>query len=139
MPQYVVHKIGFLYNDNYFETGEVKGPVKGISNTLEEAKWLKNQEDIETIRQMGGHTLRNFLRQNPNYETILLKLAEFYKKYRMAFKEGEEHVPSNMYEEQAAEFLSITELSFHNIVVYSDEDVIHPDAFSSQDEDYYWR
>jgi hypothetical protein len=139
MPQYVVHKIGFLYNDNFFEPGETKGPVMGISTSLEEAKMFKNLEDIDTIQQMGGHTIRNFLRQNPNYETILLKLTEFYKTYRIAFEEGEPCVPSNMYDELAAEFLSITELSFHNIVEYSDEDVIHPDAFSSQNKEYYWR
>ena len=139
MPQYVVHKIGFLYNDNFFEIGETKGPVKGISNSLEDAKWLKNQEDIDTIQHMDGQTINIFIRHNPNYDAIFLKLTEFYKTFRLAFEEGMERVPPNMNEEQAAEFLSITELSFHNIIEYSDDEVIHPDAFSSQNEDYYWR
>ena len=54
MPQYVVHKIGFLYNDNAFEVGEARGNVMGVSSSLEEAKWLKKMEDIDTIQRMAG-------------------------------------------------------------------------------------
>ena len=141
MPQYVVHKIGFLYNDNAFEVGEARGNVMGISSSLEEAKLLKKLEDIATIQRMAGKTINNLFRQNSHYETILEKLAVFYKKFnlRYPYAEGKECVPPNINEEDAAELLSIIEVTFHNVVEYGDDEVIHPQAFELKDDSFYWQ
>lgn len=140
MPQYVVHKIGFLYNDNAFEVGEARGNVMGVSSSLEEARLLKKLEDIDTILRMAGKTIHNFFRQHPHYEAILQKLTVFYKKFNLTYAEGRECVPPNINEEEAAELLSIIEISFHNVVEYGDDEVIHPESFLlDKDGDYYWQ
>jgi hypothetical protein len=141
MPQYVVHKIGFQYNDNAFEPNEARGNVMGISSSLEEAKLLKQLEDIATIQRMSGHNIYNFFRENPNTKEILEKLTLFYKKFnlRYPYEEGRECVPPNINEEDAAELLSIIEVSFHNVVEYNDDEVIHPEAFELNKDDFYWQ
>lgn len=140
MPQYVIHKIGFLYNDNAFEVGETRGNVMGISSSLEEAKLLKKLEDIDTIQRMAGKTINNFIRQNPRYEEVIQKLTSFYKvNFNLKYDEGRECVPPNISEEQAAELLSIIEISFHNVVEYGDDEVIHPEAFEFKDDSFYWQ
>lgn len=140
MPQYVIHKIGFLYNDNAFEIGEARGNVMGISPSLEEAKLLKKLEDIDTIQRMAGKTINNFIRQSPRYEAIIQKLATFYNaNFRLKYEEGKECVPPNINEEQAAELLSIIEVSFHTVVEYGDDEVIHPETFDFKDDSFYWQ
>lgn len=141
MPKYVVHKIGFQYNDNAFEVGEARGNVMGVSSSLEEAKFLKTLEDIATIQRMAGHNIYNFFRENPNTKEILEKLALFYKKFnlRYPYEEGRECVPPNINEEDAAELLSIIEVSFHNVVEYNDDEVIHPEAFELNTDNFYWQ
>ena len=141
MPQYVVHKIGFQYNDNAFEPGEAKGNVMGISSSLEEAKLLKKLEDIATIQRMAGKTINTFFREKRNYHEILEKLAVFYKKFNLpyAYAEGKECVPPNINEENATELLSIIEISFHNVVEYSDDEVIHPEEFELNADNFYWQ
>ncbi|HEY8896781.1 MAG TPA: hypothetical protein VIM79_18280 [Niastella sp.] len=140
MPQYVVHKIGFQYNDNAFEVGEARGNIMGISSSLEEAKLLKHLEDIATIQRMAGKTINIFFRGKRNYEEILEKLAVFYKKFnlRYPYAEGKECVPPNINEKDAAELLSIIEVSFHNVMEYNDDEVIHPEAFELNKNDFYW-
>lgn len=140
MPQYVVHKIGFLYNDNFFEPGEARGNVMGISKSLEEATLLKKLEDIDTVQRMAGHNIHNFLRQHPDYEAVLQKLSVFYNKFNLKYAQDRECIPPNINEEDAAELLPITALSFHTVVEYGDDEVIHPNAFElDKDGDYYWR
>jgi hypothetical protein len=141
MPQYVVHKIGFQYNDNAFEPGEARGNVMGISSSPEEAKLLKKLEDIATIQRMAGKTINIFFREKPNYQEILENLALFYKKFnlRYPYDEGKECVPPNINEENAAELLSIIEVSFHNVVEYGDDEVIHPETFELKDDSFYWQ
>lgn len=141
MPQYVVHKIGFQYNDNAFEPGEARGNVMGISSSLEEAKLLKKLEDIATIQRMAGKTINSFFREKRNYNEILEKLAVFYKKFNLTYTyaEGRECVPPNINEEHAIELLSIIEVSFHNVVEYSDDEVIHPEAFELNADNFYWQ
>lgn len=141
MPQYVVHKIGFQYNDNAFESAEARGNVMGKSSSLEEARLLKTLEDIATIQRMGGKTINIFFREKRNYLEILEKLAVFYKKFnlRYPYAEGKECVPPNINEEDAAELLSIIEVSFHNVVEYNDDEVIHPEAFELNADNYYWQ
>lgn len=141
MPQYVVHKIGFQYNDNAFEVGEARGNVMGISPSLEDAMWLKKMEDINTIQRMAGHNIYNYFRENPNTREILEKLALFYKKFnlRYPYEQGSECVPPGISEEDAAELLSIIEVSFHTVVEYGDDEVIHPEAFEFKDDSYYWQ
>jgi hypothetical protein len=43
MAQYVVHKIGFFYTDENFEVGVEKGPVMGITRSLDEALAIKKR------------------------------------------------------------------------------------------------
>ena len=141
MPQYVVHKIGFQYNDNAFEVGEARGNVMGTSSSLEEAKLLKKLEDIATIQRMAGKTINIFFREKRNYQEILEKLAVFYNKFNLsyAYAEGRECVPPNINEEDAAELLSIIEVSFHNVVEYSDDEVIDPEIFEFKADSFYWQ
>jgi hypothetical protein len=140
MPKYVVHKIGFQYNDNAFEVGEARGNVMGVSSSLEEAKLLKKLEDIATIQRMAGKTINNFFREKSSYQTILEKLVVFYKKFNLPYPyaEGKECVPPNINEEDAAELLSIIEVSFHTVIEYADDEVIHPQAFELNEDSLYW-
>ena len=39
----------------------------------------------------------------------------------------------------SAELLSILEISFHNVVEYSDDEVIHPEAFELDRDNFYWQ
>jgi hypothetical protein len=137
MPQYVVHKIGFFYTDECFAVGEEKGTVMGITRSLEEALVIKNQEDIASLKQTAGITLENFYFDHPKQEEIIKQLkayfeSEFNTRYNGLYPGSP--TPSNLTDEQAARLLEILKLSFHNIVLYDDNEVIDPATFQLDEE-----
>jgi hypothetical protein len=132
MAQYVVHKIGFWYTDECFAVGEERGTVMGITRSLEEAQAIKKREDIKSIKNVGGFESEDFLFDHPNRESINQKLEEYITSEFKTTEEGNYStylLPKGITDEQAARFLSILELSFHNIVQYGDDEVIDATAF----------
>jgi len=131
MAQYVVHKIGFFYTDESFEVGEEKGTVMGITRSLEEAQAIKKREDIISMKNTAGINAEDFYFNHSNAETIYEKLEEYINSNFEPSPQASYGIyfPKKITDEQAARFLSILELSFHNIVEYSDDEVIDPTAF----------
>lgn len=139
MAQYVVHKIGFFYTDESFAVGEEKGTVMGITKSLEEARAIKYKEDIQSMKTVAGFNAVDFFFENNNFKTIHQKIKEYYKSaFNITFnKDNEYHIelPKKINDEQAAQFLSLMELSFHNIVEYGDDEVIDPADYEFDDEE----
>jgi hypothetical protein len=132
MAQYVVHKIGFFFNDDNYEVGQERGNVMGITQSLEEAKAIKYREDIESMKGLANNNAVLFFLEHPNYEEIYKKLQAFYQtEYGMYISTAGPILllPDEINNEQAAQFLSIMELTFHNIVVYADDEVIDPKGY----------
>jgi len=138
MAQYVVHKIGFFYTDESFEVGEVKGTVMGITKSLEEAQAIKKREDIKSMKNVGGFESEDFLFGHPNAESINQKLEEYITSEFKTTEEGNYStylLPKEITDQQAEKLMSIMELSFHNIVVYGDDEVINPGEYEFKAND----
>lgn len=129
MAQYVVHKIGFFYTDESFEVGQAKGTVMGITKSLEEAQAIKSREDLKSMKTVGGFNAIDFFFGHDNFKTIHNNIKEYYKTtFNRTFDKNNDHnieLPKAITDEQATAFLSIMELTFHNIVEYADDEVIN--------------
>ncbi|OQP62547.1 hypothetical protein A3860_28055 [Niastella vici] len=137
MAQYVVHKIGFWYTDECFVAGEEKGTVMGITRSLEEAQAIKSREDIKSMKNVGGFTALDFFFDHENFKGIHKKLRELYKAEFNQIIEKDNYdmvLPKSITDELAIKFLSAMELSFHNIVEYSDDEVINPADYEFDEE-----
>jgi len=138
MPQYVVHKIGFFYDDDWYQASEPKGTVMGIFSALEEAKLWKSWEDIEAIKGIAGHGAYRFVGAKTNRDEIYEKLEE-YTKAEFGIEPQESYrLPKKINDEQAARFLSIMDITFHTIVEYGDDEVIDPAVFEFKEDSPYW-
>lgn len=139
MAQYVVHKIGFFYTDESFEVGQDKGTVMGITKTLEEAQAIKSREDLISMKSVGGFNAIDFFFGHDNFTTIHKNIKEYYKTtYNRTFDKNNDYnidIPKKINDEEATAFLSIMELSFHNIVEYGDDEVINPADFEFDEEE----
>jgi hypothetical protein len=91
--------------------------------------WQSKKEDIISLKKTGGIEPADFFFDKPNYTEINNKLEEYIK------SEFGTSIPKNITDEQAAKLLSIMEISFHNIVEYSDDVVINPAEFKFNIED----
>lgn len=138
MAQYVVHKIGFFYDDDWYQANEPKGIVMGIFSSLEEAKLWKSWEDIEAMKGIAGHGAYRFVGVKTNRDEIYEKLEE-YTKAEFGIDPRESYsFPKKINDEQAARFLSIMEITFHNIVEYGDDDVIVRPVFDENEDENRW-
>jgi hypothetical protein len=138
MAQYVVHKIGFFYTDECFVAEQEKGTVIGITKSLEEAQVIKKREDIKSMKSVGGINAVDFFFESDNFRDILKNMAAYYKTaFNIDIDKNAHHfvIPKQMNEEQAAQFLSLLELSFHNIVEYGDDEVINPADYEFDEEE----
>lgn len=139
MAQYVVHKIGFFYTDESFEVGQDKGTVMGITKTLAEAQAIKSREDLKSMKTVGGFNAIDFFFGHDNFNTIHKNIKEYYKtNLNVTFDKQNEYnieLPKTITDEQAATFLSIMELSFHNIVEYADDEVINAADYEFDEEE----
>lgn len=139
MAQYVVHKIGFFYTDESFEVGQDKGTVMGITKTLAEAQAIKGREDLKSMKTVGGFNAIDFFFGHDDFNTIHKKIKEYYKtNLNVTFDKQNEYnieLPKTITDEQAATFLSIMELSFHNIVEYADDEVINAADYEFDEEE----
>ncbi|WP_143774196.1 hypothetical protein [Niastella vici] len=140
MPQYVVHKIGFFFTDENYEIEQERGNLVAISKSLEEAKATKFRADIESMKSQADNNAVIFYLENPNYEAITKKLTTYYNSEFGQFTSRIPPIllPYNMTDEQAAQFLSIMELTFHTIVEYGDDEVIDAAAFDLNNDEYCW-
>ena len=140
MAQYVVHKIGFFFNDDNYEIGKERGNITAITKSLEEAREIKRKADIASMKAQADYNAVIFFLENPNYKEIYKKLSEYLNlEYGMYISQtGMTLLPDNINDEQAAQLLSIMELTFHTIVEYSDDEVIDPAAFELDNSDYCW-
>lgn len=139
MAQYVVHKIGFFYTDESFEVGQEKGTVMGITKTLAEAQAIKSREDLKSMKTVGGFNAIDFFFAHDDFKTIHKKIKEYYKtNLNVTFDKQNEYnieLPKTITDEQAVTFLSIMELSFHNIVEYADDEVINAADYEFDEEE----
>lgn len=141
MAQYVVHKIGFFFNDDNFEVGQERGNVMGITQSLEKAKAIKYKLDIESMKGLTDDNAVLFFLEHPHYEEIYKKLQAYYQTEYGIYISTVGPIlllPDKINDEQAAQFLSIMELTFHNIVEYADDEVIDPAAFVLNNEENTW-
>jgi hypothetical protein len=139
MAQYVVHKLGFFYTDESFEVGQDKGTVMGITKSLEEAQAIKSREDIKSMKTVGGFNAIDFFFGHDNFNTIHKKIKEYFKAtYSLSFDKHNDYnieLPKTITDEEAATFLSLMELSFHNIVEYADDEVINTADYEFDEEE----
>lgn len=140
MAQYVIHTIGFLYNDDWFDVAAERGPVKYITNSLEDARLMKKWQEIEDIKSRAGQSLYRLWRGYPNREDIFQKLTGFYQSaFGITIEEyADSKIPGQITDEQAAQLLAIMGISFYSIAEYGDDEVIHPDAFQFDPDESYW-
>ncbi|AWV97447.1 hypothetical protein [Arcticibacterium luteifluviistationis] len=122
---FAVHKIVFFYNDDGYSVEVENGTVVKVVDTLDEAKAIKIESDIDTLIKLKGNDLIEFYMYDEHVEKIKNNLKTYFKKY---FNSEEiTSFPSFTSDEMAIEFLGILNLSFHNIVKYENE--IDPDEF----------
>lgn len=141
MAQYVVHKIGFWYTDDGYEVGEEKGTVMAITKSLEEAQAIKKREDIKSLKGLYNDNPVIFYLERDNYQEIDKKMVAYYKsEFNLTINQGAHYYefPKEISDEQALQFLSIMELTFHNIVEYSDDEVIDAGAFDLDSRENTW-
>lgn len=141
MAQYVVHKIGFWYTDDGYEVGEEKGTVMAITKSLEEAQAIKKREDIKSLKGLYNDNPVIFYLERDNYQEIDKKMVAYYKsEFNLTINQGAHYYefPKEISDEQALQFLSIMELTFHNIVEYSDDEVIDACAFDLDSRENTW-
>lgn len=127
MPKYVIHKIGFFFTDESqmeLPYDVVKGSVVQIFNNLEEAKEEKIKQDILSIQNLKGSDVKQFFLDYPNYNEILQNFIIYYKsEFDLEIRDNDHFCfPDNISEDQSAKFLEIMNITFHNIIEYSDDD-----------------
>ena len=134
MAKFVIHKKGFLYNDECFEDVGAIGTTVNVFDTLEEAKVEKLNQDTISMQNLKGWNAVDFIFDNmEKFQKI-----ESYYKTEFGLTIADEHYfnfPSEINSQQAKEFLDIIGVSFHDIVEYTDENAPHPKANSNSEDD----
>jgi hypothetical protein len=140
MAQYVVHKLGFWYTDDCYEVIKEKGNVMAVTKTLEEAQAIKKSEDIKSLKGLYNDNPVIFYLDRDNYQEIDKKMVAYYaSEFNLTINTGSRYYefPKQISDEQALQFLSIMELTFHNIVEYSDDEVINAADYELNADDYF--
>jgi hypothetical protein len=135
MAQYVIHKIGFWYTDEGYKIEQEKGTVIAITKSLDEAKAIKNREDIKSLKGATSISPFEFIPNDDNFDNRYEKLAEYYNSTLGVPANDKSHIEhtKQFTDEQITQILSIIGISFHTIVEYGDEEVIDPDAFKFEE------
>jgi hypothetical protein len=130
MSVYAIHKIGFFYTDDSY-AASVNGTVIKIVNTIEEARQIKLQADIKSLKHLfnDGLTIQDFYPDEINYkeldEQLDTFLTENYNKKRHSA------LAKVLSDEHAIHILSMLLLQFHDIVEYDEEASIDTKAFKN--------
>ena len=133
MAKFVIHKKGFFYTDEAFKLAErAKGSIIGTFNNLDAAKLEKEQQDITSMQNLRGMNAVDFFFYNKSYDEIYQKLEDYYKSEFDLLISNKYYfdLPKEINKDQAKFFLKIFEISFHDIVKYSDDDELNPDDFN---------
>ena|SRR6478735_8478236 len=139
MAQYVVHKLGFWYTDDCYEIDKRKGNVVTITQTLAEAQAIKKREDIISLKGLYSDNPVIFYSGHDNYQEIDKKMVSYYaSEFNLTINTGSPYYefPKNLSDEQALQLLSIMELTFHNIVEYSDDEEINAADYEINTDEY---
>ncbi|MRX39239.1 hypothetical protein GJU43_08135 [Flavobacterium sp. LC2016-23] len=138
MAKFVIHKKGFFYTDEAFESAEGEiGSIVGSFNNLDEAKNEKVKQDILSIQNFGGMNVVDFFFYNDNYDEVYQKFEDFFSsefnikiedKYYFDF-------PDVISAEQAKKIYEILNITFHDIVEYQDDVVLNPDDFNLEESE----
>jgi len=138
MAKFVVHKRGFFYTDEAFELIEnAKGSIVAIFDNLDSAKLEKEQQDILSMQYLKGMNAVDFFLYSLNYEKVYQNLEDYYKS-EFGLTIPDKHyfnLPEEISPEQAKFFLKIFDISFHDIIEYSDNEEINPDDFNLEEEE----
>ncbi len=138
MAKFVIHKKGFFYTDEAFELVEgVKGSIVGTFNTIDEAKTEKEKQDILSMQRLKGMNAVDFFFYSKNYDQVYQKIEEFYKsEFNLTISDKYYfELPKEINTEQAKFFLNIFDVSFHDIVEYSDDEELNPDDFNLEEQE----
>lgn len=139
MAQYVVHKLGFWYTDDCYEIDKRKGNVVTITQTLAEAQAIKKREDIISLKGLYSDNPVIFYSGHDNYQEIDKKMVSYYaSEFNLTINTGSPYYefPKNLSDEQALQLLSIMELTFHNIVEYSDDEEVNAADYEINTDEY---
>ena len=135
MAKFVIHKKGFLYNDECFEDVGAIGTTVNVFDTLEEAKVEKLNQDIISMQNLKGYNAVDFFFSNHSEK---FQQIEDYYKTEFGLTIADEHYfdfPGEINAKQAKDFLDIIGVSFHDIVEYSDENAPEPKANNNGEEE----
>lgn len=138
MAKYVIHKKGFFYDDQGLTSPEgAKGSVLSIFENLETAKIEKTQQDIISIKRLQGANIVDLFFYSKTYDQVYQKLEEYYKSELGIILTDKYYfeIPMEITDEQAIFFLKTLEISFHDIVEYSENDdlIKKDDNFEEQE------
>ncbi|TCN61239.1 hypothetical protein D0809_21300 [Flavobacterium circumlabens] len=138
MAKFVIHKKGFFYTDEAFESAEGKiGSIVGSFNNLEEAKNEKVKQDLLSIQNFGGMNVVDFFFYKDNYDEVYQQFEDFFSsefdikiedKYYFDF-------PDVISAEQAKKIHEILNITFHDIVEYENDVILNPDDFNLEESD----
>lgn len=138
MAKFVIHKKGFFYTDEAFELAEgAKGSIVGTFDTIEEAKTEKEQQDILSMQKLKGMNAVDFFLYSKKYDEVYQKIEEFYKsEYNLTISDKYYfELPQEINLEQARFFLDTFDISFHDIVEYSDDEDLNPEDFNLEEQE----
>lgn len=138
MSKFVIHKKGFYYTDEAFMPLEdSKGSIAGIFDDIEAAKKEKESLDISSMQRLAGMLVTDFIFEHPNRDEIIQNLEEYYKSEFNLEIENEDCIefPKEISAEQAESLLKIMDITFHDIVEYSNEEDFNEDNYMFNEED----
>lgn len=136
---YIVQKKGFSYDDNYFtEVDNPSGFVFGRYDHLNDAVQGLKQADRKSFKRILPFNLLEFI----NFGTIdrlkdYHELKAFYKANfnpKIRFDPEVIEIPREATDNQIDKILELSQLSFHNIVQYDDDQVPLSNQQSDLDE-----
>jgi hypothetical protein len=130
MTEYVIHKVAFFWNDDCFSEHCTGSFVAGF-DSLEEAEKNKEILDIQTIQDFGPESVIDFIMGDPNQKEILDSLSEYFNISR---EEIADFNLAGLTKEEAIFVKEKMDLSFHNIVEYTDNQEVR-DFYAEIDED----
>ena len=134
MAQYVVHKLGFFYTDESFVSEDgYTGSIVAKFSSLEEARQAKESADIKSLQGCRGMNAVDFFFGDGSateMDAIYEQLVSYYQtEYGQTIDDYYFLLPSDMSQSQARKLLTIMNLTFHTIVEYADDDVLHEKDF----------
>lgn len=138
MSKFVIHKRGFFYTDEAFSLAEgAKGSIVGTFDNLDSAKLEKEKQDIISMQNLKGMNAVDFFFYSNKYDQVYQKLEEYYKsEFDLTISDKYYfELPNQISVEQAKFFLNTFEISFHDIVEYSDNDELNPDDFNLREQE----